>query len=252
MEQNRFSDLFKDCSLGKSKGSFLSDKSYKFDTLYYVTNYILKNCDEQGIFNKTQQRVQCCEYIEKVFNLKANSSASINYFTEVLNLLEFSNIILNNSKGIYKTIDNEIMLFIANSFENSYIFLFLLTYYTFQHDGILDLYFSYSKQPNKDIKKEFLLNLEIMLRQKSYREIKIGSNWSKMITKYPLIVLGYYYEDYYISRMFNIDNFKISLKHLSMNNSGTRTPHNLIKNNLYISKIDEIYIKNTIQYFLCY
>ncbi len=250
MEQNSFRELFKDCSLSKSEGAFLSDKSYKFDTLFFVSNYILEYYSDSETFNKVDHRQECCRYIEETFNLKQNSSVCINYFTEVLNLLEFSNVVMKVGRSAYKLIDKEMLSFISSSFENSYIFLFMLTYYTFKNDGILDLYFTYKKQQNKGIKKELLSNLEIVLCQKSHREIKVNSAWSKMITKYPIIVLGYYYEDYYISRMFNIDNIKITLRHLSMNNAGTRTPSDLIKNNLYLTRLDELYIKTSIKKFL--
>ena len=244
MKIEEFKTLFSDCSLSKAKGSFLSDKNYKFDSVRYVSLFVYDRLNHDNIFNKKEYKKDFCKYIEGVFNLKNESTVSINYLTEVLNILEFANIIAKTSvKCVYKIVNKDALYFISQSFENAYIFLFLLTYYTFKNDNLLDLYFLYKNEINKNSKKEILLNLQIVLCQKYIKKVKPDSVWSKMLIKYPVVVLGYVYDENYISRMLNIDDIKITMRHLATNNSGQRTPQHIIKDNLYITQIDEQYIK---------
>ena len=90
---NRFLKLNKGASLSPNNGSFLSDKSYKYDTVYFTSKFILEKIDKNNIFNRKTNLDSCIRYIENVFSLREGSPAAVNYLREVLNLLVFSNIL---------------------------------------------------------------------------------------------------------------------------------------------------------------
>ena len=86
---------FDSLSLSKETGRYLSDKSYGYDTIFFMAKFIQKN-KTGNKFNKKEQRQRAIEYIEDIFNLKPGTAGAVNYFVESLNLLEFANIIKKN------------------------------------------------------------------------------------------------------------------------------------------------------------
>lgn len=245
---SKLAKLFSNARLSSEYGSFLSDKSYKFDTVYFLSRFILSHLDGDKYFNIKLYKEECMHYVEQIFSLKPNSSVSINYLREILNLLVFSNILVKESQDKYKVSKINELKFISKKFENSYIFLFIATYITFSNERILDIYFKFIRT-NKNKEKEFYLNqLAEIITKKSKRVTDPNSVWGKLVVKYPLMVLGLFYNQKAISKSLNIAEDYISIKSLSMNVSGTKS-NTLKKNNEYLFHFDMNYVKRKLKKF---
>lgn len=243
---SKLAKLFSNARLSSEHGAFLSDKSYKFDTVYFLSRFILSHLDDKKYFNIKLYKDECILYVEQIFSLKSNSSVSINYLREILNLLAFSNILIKESQDKYKVSRLNELKFISKKIENSYIFLFVATYITFSNEGILDIYFKFIKA-SKNKEKEFYLNqLAEIITRKSKRVSNPDSVWGKLVVKYPLMVLGLFYNQKAISKSLNICDDYISVKSLSMNVSGTKS-NTSKKNNEYLFHFDKDYIKRKLK-----
>lgn len=131
----------------REHGRFLADKSYAFDTMFFVCRYI--QYFRFGDMFSREHRIRESEYISDLFCLDKNSAQVKNYFTEALALLRFVNAV--EYDGInYRIIDDDILEIFSSSFENSYIFLYLLTYCVFHNEGLWDIYKEFCKAPAKD------------------------------------------------------------------------------------------------------
>lgn len=241
--------LFKNARLTSEKGAFLSDKSYKYDTLFFVTKYILDNCENKKYFSKKDKKLDCVKYIEKTFSLKENSTVSINYLTEVLNLLLFSNLMEKIEQDKYLIKNYKILKWIVQSIENSYIFLFLMTYMTLKNEQILDVYYQYINSKTRKEKEFYLSRLFELITSKSKRVTDPNSVWGKLTVKYPLMVLGLFYKENSISKGLNIQDDFISPASLAMNVSGTKTSSDIVKDNEYIFHFRLNYINKILKRF---
>lgn len=244
---NKFKKLFINSTLSPEQGSFISDKSYKYDTVYFLSKYILDNCDNDKIFNKSVNKEKCIEYIENKFSLKKGSSAAINYLTEVINLLLFSNIILRIDKEKFKIVKYRELKLITSKIENSYIFLFILTYQTLKNENILKLYFSYINEKSIKVKQFYLDRIYDSIVDKSKRISDKNSVWAKLNVKYPMMVLGFFYKEKIISKELNISNDYINIKSISMNVNGTKSSSEIKRNNNYIFNFDVKYVENILR-----
>lgn len=246
---NRFLKLNKGASLSPSKGSFLSDKSYKYDTVYYISKFVLLKIDKNNIFNRKINLDECTRYIENVFSLREGSSAAVNYLREVLNLLLFSNILEKIDQDKYYVKRLRELKFIAKRVENAYLFLFVITYKTFQNEKILDLYFKYIDSLTNKEKEFYLERLFEFITKNSKRVANPNSVWGKLIVKYPLMVLGLFYRDKVVSKDLNIGDEYITVKSISMNVSGTKTSSEITKKNDYIFYFDLEYVEKFLKRF---
>ena len=129
---------FDSLSLSKEKGRYLSDKSYGYDTIFFMAKFIQKN-KIGNKFNKKEQKQRAIEYTEDIFNLRPGTKGAVNYFLESLNLLEFANIIKKIDRDNYTILNSKILNYICEYPENAYIFIYLVTYCTMKNDNILHL-----------------------------------------------------------------------------------------------------------------
>lgn len=247
---NRFLKLNKKSSLSPEKGSFLSDKSYKYDTVYYIGKYILENMDENRVFNRKMNLDDCIKYIENVFSLKEGSTAAVNYLREVLGLFVFSNILDKKDQDKYLVKKIRELKFITKRVENAYIFLFAITYKTFQNEKILDLYFKYVDSSTKQEKEFYLERLFEIITKKSKRVAEPNSVWGRLTVKYPLMVLGLFYRERVISKDLNIGDDYITVKAISMNVCGTKTASDITKKNDYIFDFNLDYVDKFLKRFI--
>ncbi len=230
-----------DASLSKTKGRFLSDKSYGYDTVFFIAKFILRNCTDNK-FNKKEQRQKVIDYIEDIFNLKHNTAGAVNYLVETLNLLDFGNVIEKEDGQTYKIVRRDILKFICECPENAYIFLYLLTYQTYKNDGILKLFIKYCQSGNIEEKEKIVSKVFDVFSSKSISIQRSGSNWAKQLVKYSLIILGYANRQNYITRTLKVHSRIVTIEDLSLNIEGTRTPDYLPKKNDYIQKFSTDYI----------
>lgn len=236
-------------SLTQKKGKFLADKSYGFDTVYFISKFILHNA-ENNIFNKASLRENAVNYIEDIFQLTRGTAGAVNYFLETINLLEFGNIVTTYDGNKYFINDREIMEFICIRPENAYIFTYLLTYCTFKNDELLEHYKSICSTNDISEKYQHINYLYSSFCDKSVSIESSGTNWSKQLVKYSLIVLGYANKQQYVTRTLKIQDRIITVEDISLNVEGTRTPIYLPKKNDYLRNFNNDYVLNKLHDYL--
>ncbi len=232
-----------DVSLSKESGRFLSDKSYGFDTVFFISKFIKHNAVNNR-FNKTSLRQLAIAYTEDIFQLTPGTAGAVNYFVETINLLEFANIIkkINNSRDDYLITEPEILEYITESPENSYITLYAVVWQTFKNDDLIGIYEQYCDADSIESKEKIAFWLFSAFVDKSISIGDSSANWAKQLVKYALTVLGYANEQNKIARTLKVHNDLIDIRDIALNVEGTRTPNDRPKKNDYLEKFNRDYV----------
>lgn len=248
-------NITKNCSLSQTTGRFVSDKSYAYDAIYFMSKFILETANAENIYDKTLQLQRSLEYTKDIFQLRDLASGAPNYMTETLNLLCFAGVISKQDQHNYKIVNRAILEYISEKIENAYIFVYLIVYQTFKNDGISNLYADFVHAPTKEIKEQIVEAILEVFREKSISIIEPGSNWEKQLVKYALVILGFANDAALISRTLRVQmhegNIKnVSIEDVSINIEGTRTGANSKKINDYIKTFAKGYVQKELQSFL--
>ena len=246
---NEIRTTLSDVSLSKVSGKYLSDKSYGFDTTYFIAKFILHNAINRR-FNKNALREKAINYIEDLFQLTKGTAGAVNYYVETVNLLTFGNVLTTDNKKDYFISQPEILKFIAQQPENAYVYLYLLAYMTIKNDSILPLVEKYTV--SNDIEEQGYLINKIYEKfvEKSVSIEKSGTNWSKQLVKYTITVLGYANKMKYVTRTLNVKDKIVTIEDACLNIAGTRTPIYLPKKNDYLQHFNLNYVKYHLKGFL--
>lgn len=236
-------------SLSKQNGKFLADKSYAFDTIFFIAKFILHNSTNNQ-FNKQFLRTKAIKYIEDIFQLTTDTSGAVNYFLESINLLEFSNIVVKTSNSDYIIKDREILEFITKTPENAYIFTYLITYQTFKNDNLLHLFEKYCATKSIEEKSIILKMIYKDFCKKSVSINQEGTQWSKQLVKYAFIVLGFINKQNKLTRELVVKSELLRVPDISLNISGTRTPLYLPKKNDYLQNFNIKYVEYMLNGYL--
>lgn len=247
--------ITKNCSLSQTTGRFVSDKSYAYDAIYFMSKFILETANAENIYDKTSQLQRSLEYTKDIFQLRDLASGAQNYMTETLNLLCFSGVLLKLDQHNYKIVNRAILEYIAEKIENAYIFVYLVVYQTFKNDGLSSLYTEFINALTKESKEQVLESILEIFRAKSISIGEPGSNWEKQLVKYALVILGFANDAALISRTLRVkmhdNNMKtVSIEDISINVEGTRTGANSKKINDYIKTFAKGYVQKELQEFL--
>jgi hypothetical protein len=244
----------KDVSLAKEAGKFVSDKSYAYDTIFFMSKFILANLNSALIFNKKEKASDIEKYIKDIFQLTGKASGAMNYMNEALNILMFSNVIRRINNDEYKVEQLELMEYIVEKIENAYIFLYLVVYKTFENDELLGDYRNLLNEQNISKKETLAKDFRDKFVEKSpnigQRKGDEDTVWSNLSVKYPLIILGYANNDLYISRNLKYKDGVVDTDDISINVPGTKTDTKYPKKNDYIKKFDGIYARNSLGTYL--
>ena len=81
-------EKFANLSYSRRVGRFFADKSYGFDTMFFMARFITR-FKEGDIFDKNANLEKAKKYIIDIFNLEPDNSGVVNYLHESLNLLCF-------------------------------------------------------------------------------------------------------------------------------------------------------------------
>ena len=238
----------KDVSITKTVGQLFADKSYKYDSVFFLSKFIQSNLDAELCFQSKTNEAKAIEYTRDIFNLETHSKTDLqkikNYLSETLTILQFANVIRKIRDNVYKVIEPKILEYIIECPENSYIFLYLIAYQTLKNDNKLSLY------------REFLTAAigykKILIKQfeEYVKQSPSIDKWSPFKTKFLLMVLGYANGDLEIARTLNIHNKPITIESISINVAGTRTPEYLPKKNDYIQKFNKNYVLKELKPYL--
>lgn len=244
--------MMNDVSFSKKVGRVVSDKSYAYDTIFFIGNYVKKNLktDPDGkkflIYNPAELD-NIKRYTQQIFKLDPSGDGAQNYFLETMNLFVFANLFSETKVGHrikrFNLLNDDIFEWITAEFENSYIFLYLLVHQTMTKDGIFEVYKNYLKEQNSS-------NLNLLHNAISTKSISVGdvtNQWAKQITKYCLLILGYVNGGKKVARSLTIDDKIIDIKDISINLPGTKTkPEFLKKNNGYMTTFSKEYVYKTL------
>jgi hypothetical protein len=231
-------------SISFKNGKFLADKSYAFDTVFFVSRFIL-DYSKNSSFDLNDLKKSFIEYIATLINRGAEKSDIQNYYSEVLNLLIYAGVIKidQDKKGVYTITDQKVLNFISKRLENSYIFLYILCYYTLKNSELLTLYEEYCKSTDEIEEQKILgkLNEELSNVNPSVM-CSSDSQWAKQNTKYIVNVMNYYNVKPPITRTLKIDKGEgvQNVHSISVNTKGTRTT--VEKSNEYLNEFDFEYV----------
>lgn len=232
----------------KEHGRFLADKSYAFDTMFFVCRYI--QYFRFGDKFSREHRNREDEYISDLFCLDKTGAQVRNYFTEALALLRFVKAVEYDGKN-YRIIDDDILEIFSSSFENSYIFLYLLTYCVFQNDNLWDIYKEFcdaSVADKQTIYGDYLkLYIENDIRVKDKHKL-----WPKFVAKYPMVVLNYANRQNMVSRTGKVQDSIVTREDISLNTEGTRNMYDFPKKNSYLRDMSDSCITETLRPYLTY
>lgn len=228
----------------QTDGRFLADKSYGFDTMFFVVRYIQHyRFGNTYVRNKEQEN----EYIRDLFCLD-NTAQVPNYFTEGLALLRFVKAVQIDNNQKYTIIDDDIMEIYASSFENAYIFQYLLCYSIFKTHGLWKFYTAFCNADTLD-KKQIIYNQYVQAYDKLDARIKDPDKlWAIFTPKYPMVVLNYANRQNMVSRTGHVGKNIVTRTDIALNVQGTRA--DLPKKNAYLNDLSESYIIESLRPYL--
>lgn len=236
-------------TLSTDTGKFLADKSYGFDTMFFACRFI-QRFRFGDVYKKLELQEKSNAYIKDLFCLRTASQIQ-NYFTEAVALLVFCGVLRKTSKrGVYEIIDDELLDFISSSFENAYIFQYMLCYCVFVHDGIWDKYKEFCKAQTLAHKQGIYLQIREIFIEKDNRVIDPTRKWANFVPKYPMVVLNYANHQNMISRTTIVQTRDVKIEDISLNTEGTRANMDLPKKNAYLHDFSDSYVTETLRPYL--
>lgn len=233
----------------RKHGRFLADKSYAFDTMFFVCRYIQYFRFGDRFMRGPEERDRENQYITDLFGLTSGSSQVRNYFTEALALLRFVNAVEKDGPN-YRIIDDDILEIFSSSFENAYIFLYLLCYKVFHNDNIWHYYVDFckattlkDKQAAYDRYRAEYIKHDVRVKNKSKR-------WAIFTPKYPMVVLNYANRQNMVARTGVVSKKTVNRFDISLNTEGTRSNYDMPKKNSYLKDMSESYIIQSLRNYL--
>lgn len=233
--------------MSRTDGRFLADKSYGFDTMFFVTRFIQRY--RFGNIYQRDKRDLENEYIRDLFCLRDAAQVG-NYFTEALALLRFVNAVRIVSKDKYEIIDDEILEIYSSSFENAYIFQYLLCYCVFNKHGLWDYYVKFCDADTIDKKQSAYSEYVTYYDTQDVRVIDATKLWAIFTPKYPMVVLNYANRQNMVARTGNVQLSNVEREDIALNVSGNRANLELPKKNSYLHDMSESYIIESLRPFL--
>lgn len=236
-------------NLSMSKGRFFSDKSYKYDTIFFGAKYLYDAIVGSTIDLTGTKFDDIVSKLQVDFSLPENSTDSNrNYLNETLAFLQYCGAIEKTASNVYEVLDKNILEFITVSIENTYICQYLVAYSTFKNDGIWDLYVSYCRCETKEEKELRLNEIKAKIVSLSSSIGKDDSVWALNMVKFPIMVLGLANHENIVARTLNVKDDFIQPVNLSANVAGTRSTNE--KNNFYIHSFRLEYVRLVLKEFL--
>ena len=241
-------EKYKDVSF--ENGKFLSDKSYAYDSIYFIAKFIYEYIEDE-IIDLRKYQIFLEDYISKVFNIE-NDADIRNYINEAIHVFNYARLIEKQEQNVYKIIDFEALEFIVSKIENAYVFIYTLSYYTLKNSGALDVYKEFCSISETSIKMKLLEKInEILYELNPSTKSGADSQWAKQNTKYIINNLNFINYQPEITRSLTINEDIIrNPKTISTNVEGTRT--NGTKNNAYLYKFDFEYVDNLLKDIIVY
>lgn len=228
-------------------GRFLADKSYGFDTIFFVTRFI-QRYRFGNIYRRDKTELEN-EYIRDLFCLRDAAQVK-NYFTEGLALLRFVKAVKMISRDVYEIIDDDIMDIYSSSFENAYIFHYILCYCIFNSHGLWDYYKAFCTANSLSQKQSTYNQYVKAYDEQDARIIDPNKLWAIFTPKYPMVVLNYANRQNMVARTGKVSEKTVTRTDIALNVQGNRANMDLPKKNSYLDDLSESYIIESIRPFL--
>lgn len=230
----------------REQGRFLADKSYAFDTMFFVCRYI-QYFRFGDIFKRHSEREN--EYVADLFGLERGKAQIQNYFREALALLRFVGAVEHDGQD-YRIIDEEILDIISSSFENAYIFLYLLCYSVLHGHGLWEAYARFCDAADLEAKQAAYDAFRQEYVKHDARILDDSKAWAIFTPKYPMVVLNYANRQNMVSRTGRVQAAAVARTDISLNTEGTRNNYDLPKKNAYLNDMSESYIIESLRPYL--
>ena len=236
------------------KGKFFADKSYAFDTVFFCSRFISRFRFGNKYY-KLDLQEKSNKYIEDLFCLKKGSTQVQNYMTEAVALLCFAKVLEPDSKhGIYTIVDDELLEFISGSFENAYIFQYLLAYQVFQNDGLWNIYKQFCDAKTTEQKQAVYDKYRPLYAHKDSRVKDLTLGHAFFTPKFPMVVLNYINQQNMCTRTANVKDIIVHIGDISLNQEGTRAGKQanafLPKKNSYLEDFSDSYVVESLRPYL--
>lgn len=236
-----------------SKWKFVADKSYAYDTIYFMSKFI-REWSENWIFNRTENWERLKEYTCSIFNLDPKRDWIFNYYNETINVLEYSDTIDITSANKERLIiinDDELLEYISTvKMENAYIYLYLLCYFSLKNSNILDSYIRYIKEEDDNKRRDYfnilfneISNVNVSVKNKD------NQRWQQC-TKYIVNIMNFMNDGHAIARSLKESKRKINKDAhvIAVNVDWTKTK--IKKDNWYIDDFDYEYVEEQLDWYL--
>lgn len=248
---------FKSLSLANQpngKGKFFADKSYAFDTLFFCSRFISRFRFGNKYY-KLDLKEKSNNYIEDLFCLEKGSSQVQNYMTEAVALLCFAKVLEPDRKqGVFTIIDDELLEFISASFENAYIFQYLLAYQVFQNEGLWNIYKQFCNAKTTEQKQKVYDKYRPIYAKKDERVKDLVKGHAFFTPKFPMVVLNYINQQNMCTRQAYVKNEIVKIGDISLNQEGSRAGKQantlLPKKNSYLEDFSVSYVVESLRPYL--
>lgn len=249
---------FKTISLANQpngKGKFFADKCYAFDTIFFCSRFISRY-RFGNLYHKLEKTDKSNSYIQDLFCLEKDSSQIQNYMTESVALLCFAKILepVPGKAGVFKIIDDEMLDFISSSFENSYIFQYLLAYQVFHNEGLWDLYVQFCEAKTTAQKQAVYDIYRPLYARKDVRVKDQTKGHAYFTPKFPMVVMNYINQQNMCTREANVKDEIVQIGDISLNQEGTRAGNVantlLPKKNSYLEDFSLSYVVESLRPYL--
>ena len=234
-----------------SDGKFLSDKSSAYDTVYFISKFI-KDYSVDGEFDSAKWKLALEDYIVEKWQLLDKNAGLFNYYHETVNLLEYSHVVKKEGNKIVIT-DPEVLNFITkdNKMENSYIYIYLLCYFTLKNSGCFQVYIDFCNSNVESTKKKYVWSIyeHLSCLNSSVKNPTEHDQWAKQNTAYILNILNFINNQPAVTRNLTL-NYKVinQPKMISINVEGTKTKYP--KKNDYLNNFDFEYVINNLNEYM--
>ncbi len=243
---NYLIDRFSDLSYSRQEGKLFADKSYGFDTMFFMSRFITR-FTENGIFDKAKHRDKAIDYVIDIFNLKKGSTGAPNYLNEAISLLCFCGALEKVSNKTQYIIKNQDLLDIYSSnMENAYITQYMLAYCVFKNDGIWNYFKDYTFAESIDLKQEAYNNIIDAIKLKAENI----DDWILFVSKFSTNILSYANRNNMVARTGKVKSNIVDRTDIAVNVSGTRSGFDSIKKNAYLDDLSDNYIFLTLSPYL--
>ncbi len=241
---------------------FLSDKSYAYDTIYFLSKFIRER-SENWFFHRSAVDDDLKSYIWLKFRLPRNNNWLTNYYNETVNVLCYSGTVeigwTWNNKYL-EILDDDMLEYISSiKMENAYVYLYLLCYFTLKNSTIrigntntdlLHLYQTYVHEPNADRRESQINAIYQAISSLSTGIEEDDTQRSKQCTKYIMNVMNFINNRYCITRELkeNSRPWYRDPHTISVNVPGTKT--RIPKDNEYLNHFDFSHVESELDWYL--